>query len=230
MPSDGLAVMRAMRHAQPQELTPPVSGYLDMQAAVSAILLEADEIIVKPFEAGKLAELPRKRTLTRKPAARMKKVRVAAILQRCIIRVVQDWLARVNRSDELNQIRLSDLERAGHLPELVGDLIVRLGKSNAATRDSAGPSPAAIAHGELRYQQGYSASMLVQESRILQVTLLGTLQKNLRFLDLSLLLPDVMTIADEVDAQLTQSMEGYMIAMRRLWRRSHCMIEMRPKV
>jgi len=36
------------------------------------------------------------------------------------------------------------------------------------------------------------------------------LQKNLRALDFSLLLPDVMTIADEVDSQLTQAMEGYM--------------------
>jgi hypothetical protein len=51
--------------------------------------------------------------------------------------------------------------------------------------------------------------MLVQDSRILQVTLFGTLQKNLSALDFSLLLPDVMTIADEVDSQLTQAMEGY---------------------
>ena len=34
------------------------------------------------------------------------------------------------------------------------------------------------------------------------------------FLDFSLLLPDVMTIADEVDAQLTQSMESYMKVMQ----------------
>lgn len=55
--------------------------------------------------------------------------------------------------------------------------------------------------------------MLVHESRILQVTLFGTLQSNSKFLDFSLLLPDVMTIADEVDAQLTQSMDSYMGAM-----------------
>jgi hypothetical protein len=44
------------------------------------------------------------------------------------------------------------------------------------------------------------------------VTLFGTLQSNLSSLDFSLLLPDVMTIADEVDAQLTQSMDSYMEA------------------
>jgi hypothetical protein len=52
--------------------------------------------------------------------------------------------------------------------------------------------------------------MLVHESRILQVTLFGTLQDNMNSLDFSLLLPDVMTIADEVDAQLTQTVGSYM--------------------
>jgi len=68
--------------------------------------------------------------------------------------------------------------------------------------------------GKLRYLQGYTPEMLVHESRILQVTLFSTLQNNLSFLDFSLLLPDVMTIADEVDAQLTQSMASYIRAMR----------------
>jgi hypothetical protein len=47
--------------------------------------------------------------------------------------------------------------------------------------------------------------MLVHDSRILQVTLFETLQNNLSALDFSLQLPDVMTIADEVDSQLTQN-------------------------
>ena len=76
-------------------------------------------------------------------------------------------------------------------------------------------SAAAVAHGKLRHQQGYTAAMLVHDSRILQVTLFGTLQNNMGFLDFSLLLPDVMTIADEVDAQLTQSMESYMKVMQK---------------
>jgi hypothetical protein len=98
----------------------------------------------------------------------------------------------------------------------VDDLIVRLRKSNATSQDSdAVPSPAAIIHGELRYRQGYSPAMLVHESRILQVTIFGTLQNNMKSLDFSLLLPDVMTIADEVDAQLTQSMDSFMNTMRK---------------
>jgi len=99
---------------------------------------------------------------------------------------------------------------------LVEDLAVRLSRSSASAKDSdAIFSAAATAHGELRYRQGYTPAMLVHESRILQVAIFGTLQSNLNFLDFSLLLPDVMAIADEVDSQLTQAMESYMKLMRK---------------
>ena len=214
-PGDGFTVVTAMRHSQPNALTLLVSGYPDVQSAMAAILLEADEIIVKPFEAGRLAELVQEKMLTRKPVVRVEKQRVAAILDRCIARVVADWLARAKESSELNHLSLSDDERTGHLPKLVRDLVVRLSEPSATAKDSdAAFSEAAVAHGKLRYLQGYTPAMLVHESRILQVTLFGTLQSNLSFLDFSLLLPDVMTIADEVDAQLTQSMDSYMNAMQ----------------
>jgi DNA-binding response OmpR family regulator len=212
---DGFTVVTAMRHSQPNALTLLVSGYPDVQSAMSAILLEADEIIVKPFDVGRLADLVREKMLIRKPASPPEKQRVSAILQRCVASVVEDWLARAKQSKALNQVRLSDDERTGHLPRLVEDLIDRLSKPRATTKDiDAVFSATAMAHGNLRYKQGYTPAMLVHESRILQVTLFGTLQSNLSLLDFSLLLPDVMTIADEVDAQLTQSMDSYMDAMR----------------
>jgi DNA-binding response OmpR family regulator len=213
---DGFAVVTAMRHSQPDALTLLVSGYPDVQSAMAAILLEADEIIVKPFEVGRLAELVREKMITRKPPARVEKERVGVILQRCITSIVEDWLVRVKQSRELNHLTLNDSERTGHLPKLVEDLVVRLSKPSSSAKDSdAISSDAALAHGKLRYLQGYTPAMLVHESRILQVTLFGTLQSNLSFLDFSLLLPDVMTIADEVDAQLTQSMDGYMKVMQK---------------
>jgi DNA-binding response OmpR family regulator len=210
-PGDGFTVVTAMRHSQPNALTLLVSGYPDVQSAMAAILLEADEILVKPFNIATLVELIREKMRKRKPSTRVEKQRVGAILQRCIDDVVEDWLGRSKQSQELNRVRLSDNERTRHLPKLVEDLIVRLSKPVTKNSDAIA-SDAAIAHGKLRYEQGYSPAMLVHESRILQVTLFGTLQNNLSFLDFSLLLPDVMTIADEVDAQLTQSMESFMEA------------------
>jgi YesN/AraC family two-component response regulator len=214
-PSDGFTVVSAMRHSQPDALTLLVSGYPDVQSAMSAILLEADEIIVKPFETGRLVDLLRDKLLTRKPAVRTQKERVAAILHRCTSEIVEGWLARVKKSKELNSVSLGDQERTGYLAKLIEDLIMRLRAPNTPGEESDSIcSAAAVAHGKMRRSQGYTPAMLVHDSRILQVTLFGTLQKNLSALDFSLLLPDVMTIADEVDSQLTQAMEGYMGVVR----------------
>jgi DNA-binding response OmpR family regulator len=210
-PSDGFAVVAAMRHAQPDALTLLVSGYPDVKSAMDAILLQADEIIVKPFEAGKLAEMVHEKLLTRKPTTRMQKERVAAILQRCSSRIVEDWLGRVKKNKELNRVSLTEKERTGYLPKLIEDLILRLRAPNTPGEESDSLcSAAAVEHGKMRKLQGYTAGMLVHDSRILQVTLFATLQNNLSALDFSLLLPDVMTIADEVDSQLTQAMDSYM--------------------
>jgi hypothetical protein len=118
---------------------------------------------------------------------------------------------RVKKNAELSRVALSDDERTGYLPKLIDDLIARLRLPHITVEEGDSiNSDAAVAHGKLRRSQGYTSAMLVQDSRILQVTLFGTLQKNLGALDFSLVLPDVMTIADEVDSQLTQAMEGYM--------------------
>jgi DNA-binding response OmpR family regulator len=213
-PGDGFTVVSAMRHSQPDALTLLVSGYPDVQSAMAAILLEVDEVLVKPFDIATLTGLIHDRVLNRKPVKRLDKERVGAILLRCSKSVVERWLERANQSCELNHLRLTDAERTGHLPKLVEDLAIRLSQSHAASKDSdAIYSAAAVAHGKLRFAQGYTPPMLVHESRILQVTIFGMLQSNLSYLDFSVLLPDVMTIADEVDAQLTQSMESFMKLM-----------------
>jgi DNA-binding response OmpR family regulator len=209
-PSDGFAVITAMRHIQPNALTLLVSGYPDVKSAMDAMLLEADEIIVKPFETKKLADLVHDKLLSRKPSIPTPKERVAGILQHCADLIVEEWLAKVKTSKELTHVSLSDQERTGYLPKLIEDLIVRLRAPNIPGEESDSIcSAAAVAHGKMRKSQGYTPAMLVHDSRILQVTLFGMLQKNLSALDFSLLLPDVMTIADEVDSQLTQAMQGY---------------------
>lgn len=177
---------------------------------MTAILLEADEIVVKPFELGRFTDLIQERLLNRKPVERLAKERVSAILQRCVGDIVVAWLTRAKESRELNHLALSHEERTGHLPRLMDDLVGRLRRSSATLKDSDAIFSAAVVHGKLRYEQGYSPAMLVHESRILQVAIFGTLKDNLTPLDFSLLLPDVMTIADEVDAQLTQSLESFM--------------------
>jgi len=214
-PSDGFAVVTAMRHSQPKALILLVSGYPDVKAAMDSILLQADHVIVKPFETAKLAELVRDKVLSRTPTVQADKERVASILERCTTGIVEDWLVRVKKNKAFNNLTLTDNERTGYLLKLIEDLITRLRAPNTPGDEGDSVcSPAAEAHGEMRKLQGYTAPMLVHDSRILQVTIFGTLQKNMSALDFSLLLPDVMTIADEVDSQLTQAMASFIKVAR----------------
>ncbi len=209
-PGDGFTVLTAMRHSQPQALILLVSGYPDVDRAMATIALQADEIIVKPFEIAKLPELIREKMLSRKPAPRVDKQRVSVILHRCLPTILMNWLTRAKSSPELSRLHLTDSERTGHLSKLVEDLVTRLNRPKATLLDSETlTSTSATAHGKMRSLQGYTSAMLVHESRILQVTLFEALQNNLSYLDFSLLLPDVMKIADEVDAQLTQAMASF---------------------
>ena len=54
--------------------------------------------------------------------------------------------------------------------------------------------------------------MLVEESRILEVTTFATLQRRQGELDRSRVLPDVVIIADEADRQLEEAIGGFMVA------------------
>ncbi len=207
-PGDGFAVVTAMRHSQPEALTMVVSGYPDVQQAMAAILLEADSIVVKPFEVAHLTELIEKTVLAKRSPHRSSKEAVAAILIRDLDITMRRWLQRVKHVEELKRLPLLDDERIQHLPGITRRIAVRL-REKPLMESGAVYSAAAVAHGELRYRQGYSAAMLVQESRILQVCIFETIKRNLGSVDFSILLPEIMVIADEVDSQLTQSIDSF---------------------
>ena len=134
---------------------------------------------------------------------------VADILERELDPLIHDWMQLVEKQDDLMAITLGYEDRTGHLPKLLRDVITRL-RLDAGTK--APVSVAASHHGDLRRKQGYSVAMVVEESRLLQVCLFTTLHKNTNRLEYSKLLPDVVIIADEVDAQLKQQMLRYMVA------------------
>jgi hypothetical protein len=132
---------------------------------------------------------------------------VADILERELEPTIKEWLRRVNLVPELKDIPLNDADRTGHLPKLYHDLISRL----RLAKDAHSPiSTAAAAHGQERRAQGYSASMLIEESRVFQVATFGTLQLHQRELDPNQVLLAAMVIADEVDAQLKETVRSLM--------------------
>ena len=132
---------------------------------------------------------------------------VADILERDLDAVIQEWLMRVEKEPELTAVPLNYEDRTGHLPQLLRDVIVRLRLDDGT---KAPISQAAAHHGDLRAQQGYTVAMAVEESRLLQVSIFTTLHKSQSHLEFDTVLPCVVTIADEVDAQLKQQMLRFM--------------------
>jgi DNA-binding response OmpR family regulator len=204
---DGLTVVSAMRHANPKAVTMLLTSFPEMEAAAHAILLQADDILVKPMELSALVKAI-KRRLSDGPSGPAKIETVATILERSATECIDAWFQEVQVDDKLSKVPLTRQQRTGHLPQVFRDLVARLNADQPL--GTPGPlSATAAEHGVSRRREGYSASMLVEESRILQVCIFHTLQKNLANINFSILLYQVMTIADEVDSQLRQAMECY---------------------
>ncbi|WP_213804231.1 response regulator [Granulicella sp. dw_53] len=208
-PGDGLTVVSAMRHANPKAVTILLSAFPEMDAAAQAILMQADQILVKPMDVDGLVKVIKDRLAKGAPAPRSIKS-IAAILESTIEETIEAWLKRVEKSEKVMVVSLSREERTGYLDRVLMDLVVRL-RSLIPLGSDEFVSAAAHDHGLLRRQQGYTAAMMIEESRMLQVSIFETLQRNLGSIDFSVLLLSVMTIADEVDAQLSQAMDGYRI-------------------
>lgn len=138
-----------------------------------------------------------------------KRENVAYILERETNSTIARWLARVEEEGDIIPCPLTTEERSAHLPALFRDLVTRL-REPLALGTRALISDAAHDHGSRRRAQGYTPAMLVEESRMLQVSIFQTLQLNLRDVDFNVLLVDVMAIADEVDSQLAQAMSSFM--------------------
>lgn len=75
------------------------------------------------------------------------------------------------------------------------------------------PSPP-HAHGKLRFAQGYSVSMLVEESRIFQVSTFSTLHLHQAKLDQDQVLLDGMTIADGADRLFEEAVRSFTAAVQ----------------
>ena len=211
---DGFTVVSAMRHTNPQAVTLVLSGYPALDEALSAIRLQADEILMKPIHVASLREAIRNKLANPRASRPVPTESVASILEHDLGATIRDWMTRVENDPELTCIPLSYEDRTGHLPSLIADLIFRLRLPRTAKADA---SISARAHGDLRRKQGYTAAMVVEESRILQVSVFNTIQNNLSKVDFSKVLLDVITIADEVDSQLKQAMLSYSTPGRSEW-------------
>lgn len=183
---DGYTVVSAMRHRNPAAITLILTGFPALEEAMNAILLQADEVLVKPMEPTALLTLIRGKLQNRGVRAVTNTEQVASISERGAEATISDWLTRVENDAELTVVTLTKEQRTGHLPKLFQELVDRLRVPRSLGTKQ--PSAAAVLHGKVRQTQGYN---------------------NLATVDFSLLLIDVMTIAEEVDSQLKQTLISF---------------------
>jgi hypothetical protein len=130
---------------------------------------------------------------------------VARILEQEAQATINDWFQRNMANHLLVSSPLKESVCTFHLPELFRDLVNR----PRHPLPVCALSPHAAAHGLSRVRQGYTAAVLVEESRMLEVSIFHTLHTNAHRIDFNVLLLDVMVIADEVDSQLAQAMTSH---------------------
>src|ERR1700677_3629682 len=68
---DGLTVVSAMRHSNPKAVTMLLSSFPEMDAAAHAILMQTDQILLKPMEVTALVEAIKQRLMNGAPLPRL---------------------------------------------------------------------------------------------------------------------------------------------------------------
>lgn len=205
---DGLTVVSAMRHANPEAVTLLLSAFPQMAAASQAIVLQADEILTKPMDMTALIEVIKQRVAAG-PVRSRETLRLDEIVARNVEPSIHTWMEYVEREEWAAAVSMSTEQRVAHLPQLFRELVTRL-RSSPTVGSKQRHSASANMYGVRRRQQGYSAAMLVEESRLLRVSIFQTLQTNLANVDVRTLLTSVMVIADEIDAQLSQALTSFL--------------------
>src|SRR5579859_5058088 len=123
---DGFTLVNAMRHFHPDAITVIMSNYPALRESVSALLPQADEVLVTPIPPHEV--VTRLKTRLREPKHQPLRVQepVSAILERHSSGTIKEWLTRVNGNKELNHLKISDESRTGHLSTLLHELVQRL--------------------------------------------------------------------------------------------------------
>jgi hypothetical protein len=197
-----------MRHANPRAVTVLLSANPDMSKATAAMLREADEILMKPVRPVALVELIRKR-LDGEQTVRAQTVEpIATVLERERTAIAVEWVKKMAEAGAFAGSGLTTAEQTVYLTEALTEIFYRLRYPQALGRMTLF-SMASLQHGARRRRQGLGSPVLVAEARALQAALFETIERNVERIDQGQLPGTLEAIADEVNAQLLQSLAGY---------------------
>ena len=207
-PGDGFTVTSAMRRVQPDVLTIILTGYPAFQAALRAIHDQVDDFVIKGTDAIQVVKAIRENLARDRKRNVIFTERLPQFIARNKEDIVEAWYEAVEKDPEIQQIKLRRIERIDHLPQVLDELIEPLGNQGPgglqASRDSAAK------HGATRRKQGYSLSMLLEETRLLHHVIAQCTQQHLQSIDISNLIPDLIEMDDRLHRLLKDSLETFL--------------------
>jgi len=206
-PGDGFTVVSAMRRTQPSCVTLILTGYPAFESALQAIRSQVDDYLIKPAGVEKLVAAIEERLRDRQPHRLMKLRRLPEILRENAQQIADQLLRDERRLLQAPRVHLSEEECRENALQFALSLSHQLEKSNGQLL----PELVKLSsqHGKARYQQGYSAPMLVEENRLLCAAILNCVEENLLIADVSNLVPDLKNLSNALASMLREAISSH---------------------
>jgi DNA-binding response OmpR family regulator len=205
-PGDGFTVASAMRNTQPNALRFLLTGYPDIETALQALREEVDDYLIKPTEVEELVTTIRSKLEKRTPPQEIKLKRLSEIIKREQEYITDKWLKLATQDAELGHVTLSVAERKDHVPRL---LEVAAGILNGREITSEDRNVAAQ-HGKTRSQQGYLATWIVREAKLLQDAIADCVRRNMLEIEMSSLIGDMVSVFGIVQNLVEHSLNAFL--------------------
>jgi len=122
---------------------------------------------------------------------------------------LQRTLIAMKANPLLQTVKLTDEERLDHVPGLMTGIVEQL-RSEAPGQPTRALLQDGARHGVLRRRQHYSESMLVEDVRMVDVSIYDAVQNGLLKLDLSRLIPDLRNVNNALSRHLQESIEAFL--------------------
>ncbi|HLW54048.1 MAG TPA: response regulator [Candidatus Angelobacter sp.] len=207
-PADGFTVVGAMRSVQPDCVTLILTGYPAFETALQAIRSHVDDYLTKPADIEYLLRTIRSKLTGPRPAPAMPIRRLASIFRDNLESMLDYVLQGMKSTPELAQFPLTDAERLNDLGPMLHALVRALESGTRHNRqDLLRP---AYAHGRSRREQGYTAPMIVEDTRCVDTAIVRTIEENLLAIDISELFPDWSLVHAMLQGQLKASIEAFL--------------------
>jgi hypothetical protein len=116
----------------------------------------------------------------------------------------------VKNDGELQLVPISDSERVDHLPSVL-EAAIHVAAGNQVTAQA---MMVAALHGNIRSRQGYTVPLIMRESTLLQAVVARRVQENLLVIDISTLIPDLISTYEAIGTLAEVSVRSFLAAAR----------------